>query len=202
MKSPDGAMHRPSGLAVGPDGSLYVSDDIRGRVYRIVYSGSNAADTAASVTPCPSASASPGKVVVAAAGPPEGTHPDAGAAAAVENLPVPNGATRDEVALGYRIYHGEVGGAPCTGCHGANATGSPLGPDLTSNKWLWGDGSYELDHRDHQRGRAAAQAVPLPDAADGWSSAHSRAGLGGRGLRVGGEPPLIEATQGLRMILI
>ena len=31
--------------------------------------------------------------------------------------------------------------APCAGCHGTNAKGTPLGPDLTSGKWLWGDGS-------------------------------------------------------------
>jgi mono/diheme cytochrome c family protein len=46
------------------------------------------------------------------------------------------------VALGDRIYHGQVGGATCTGCHGAGATGTPLGPDLTDTKWLWSDGSY------------------------------------------------------------
>jgi len=45
------------------------------------------------------------------------------------------------VALGSRIFHGQVGGASCTGCHGANATGTPLGPDLTKQKWMWSDGS-------------------------------------------------------------
>lgn len=46
------------------------------------------------------------------------------------------------VALGNRIYHGEVGGASCAGCHGASGTGGPLGPNLTDKKWLWSDGSY------------------------------------------------------------
>lgn len=35
--SPRGAAHRPSGLAQGPDGSLYVTDDRGGRIWRIVY---------------------------------------------------------------------------------------------------------------------------------------------------------------------
>ena len=139
-ETPDGAAHRPSGLAVSPDGSLYVSDDIRGRIYRIVYKG-GAGSGAGAITPCPSASAAAGKLMEASAKPPEGTHPNAGAAATA-NLPVPTGATATMVALGDRIYHGEVGGASCVGCHGANATGSPLGPNLTSQKWLWSDGSY------------------------------------------------------------
>jgi mono/diheme cytochrome c family protein len=46
------------------------------------------------------------------------------------------------VALGERIYGGQVGGATCTGCHGADAKGTPLAPDLTDTQWLWGDGSY------------------------------------------------------------
>ncbi len=35
--SPRGARHRPSGLAQGPDGSLYVSDDKGGRIWRISF---------------------------------------------------------------------------------------------------------------------------------------------------------------------
>ena len=30
-------VHRPCGLAQGPDGSLFITDDIKGRVYRIEY---------------------------------------------------------------------------------------------------------------------------------------------------------------------
>jgi mono/diheme cytochrome c family protein len=133
VMTPDGAAHRPSGLAVGADGSLYVSDDIRGRIYRIVYQGGGQAGP---ITPCPSAASPAGSIVEAAAKPPEGTNPDTISAN-------PEAATQDVVALGDRIYHGEVGGAACAGCHGANAKGSPLGPDLTTKKFLWSDGSFE-----------------------------------------------------------
>jgi mono/diheme cytochrome c family protein len=46
------------------------------------------------------------------------------------------------VLLGDRIYHGEVGGATCAGCHGLNGSGTPLGPNLIDSQWLWSDGSY------------------------------------------------------------
>jgi mono/diheme cytochrome c family protein len=131
-KSPEGATHRPTGLAVGPDGALYVSEDIKGRIYRIVYTG-DLSGPAPKGTPCPSISAPVGGVVQATAQPPESN---------TAGLPVPEGSSPDMVALGNRIFHGQVGGASCTGCHGANGTGSPLGPDLTKKKWMWSDGSF------------------------------------------------------------
>jgi mono/diheme cytochrome c family protein len=120
---------------VGPDGSLYVTDDQKGRVWRITYVGGDAEAKLHSV-----ATTSPpvGTPAAAKALPPEGLHKDAGAAA---TLPVPPGATAAAVALGQQVFAGQVGGAPCTGCHGSDGKGSPLGPNLTAGKWTWSDGS-------------------------------------------------------------
>lgn len=41
--SPGDAEFRPTGLAVGPDGSLYITDDQKGRVWRVFYEGSEVA---------------------------------------------------------------------------------------------------------------------------------------------------------------
>jgi glucose/arabinose dehydrogenase len=34
---PANAAHRPVGVTEGPDGSLYISDDRAGRIWRVVY---------------------------------------------------------------------------------------------------------------------------------------------------------------------
>ena len=129
-KEPGGAVHRPSGLAVGPDGALYITDDKAGRIWRVTYNGDPNAPIEAAPAPTKQAEASPGAL------PPEGMHPDAG-------LPVPPGATAQQVALGKKIFHGEVAGGTCAGCHGADGIGTPVGADLQSGTWLWGDGSLQ-----------------------------------------------------------
>ena len=135
VEDPGQALHRPMGLAVAPDGALYISDDRRGRIWHVTYHGPMTAGIAAARPPAKPAASS-----TAAQLPPEGIHPDAGVQAAGA-LPTPPGATPAQVTLGSRIYQGQVANAPCAGCHGNNAEGTPLGPDLTSSTWLWGDGS-------------------------------------------------------------
>jgi glucose/arabinose dehydrogenase len=36
LKDPHRAAYRPSGLALAPDGALYISDDQRGRIWKVV----------------------------------------------------------------------------------------------------------------------------------------------------------------------
>ena len=133
-KDPGRAAFRPSGLAVGPDGALYIGDDVHGRIWRVTYRGDAATAHPATAPALAQASSSSGAV-----SPPEGTHADAARSAV--DLPVPSGATKAQVALGDRIFHGEVSGGTCSGCHGSDARGTPVGPDLTSGKWIFGDGS-------------------------------------------------------------
>jgi glucose/arabinose dehydrogenase/mono/diheme cytochrome c family protein len=132
-KEPGRAAHRPSGLAMGPDGALFISDDQRGRIWRVTYEGSGAAQVADAPAPQAGASASSTEL------PPEGMHPDANRATA--SLHAPPGVSKNQLALGERIFHGEAAGGTCTGCHGSDGKGSTMGADLTSGAWLWGDGT-------------------------------------------------------------
>ena len=59
----------------------------------------------------------------------------------VATLPIPLGFTREQIALGDRAFHGEAAGGLCSTCHGNDAKGTPVGSDLTTGMYIWGDGS-------------------------------------------------------------
>jgi mono/diheme cytochrome c family protein len=48
-----------------------------------------------------------------------------------------------DVSLGDKIFHGRANGGTCFSCHGQNAKGTTLAPDLTDGKWINTDGSRE-----------------------------------------------------------
>lgn len=50
VAAPDEAQYRPTGLAQGPDGSLFISDSVTGRIWRVVYTGKISAATVTSQT--------------------------------------------------------------------------------------------------------------------------------------------------------
>jgi glucose/arabinose dehydrogenase/mono/diheme cytochrome c family protein len=184
FKDPGKAAHRPSGLALGPDGALYVSDDVKGRIWRITFTGD---PTTTGLEAAPAAKSREAATSPPAA-PPEGIHPEAGTAAA--SLPTPPGSTPEQVAFGKRIFHGEAGGATCAGCHGSDAVGTPVGPDLTTGRWLWGDGSLESikktietgvpEPKEHPGAMPPMGGVNLPEtdlkavAAYVWAVGHQR----------------------------
>lgn len=130
--------YRPSGLLVGQDGALYIADDVKGRVWRVTYHG-------------------PANLKALAAAPAPKAASGAGSAA---TLPIPPGATAEQVAAGDKLYHGQT----CGGCHGVDAKGTPVGPDLTSGKYLWGDGSLASIRKTIEEGVAMPkeyrQAMP------------------------------------------
>ncbi len=129
FKDPGRAAFRPTGLAEAPDGSIYVADDKHGRIWRIDYEGNGSDRVVSAAAATETAKTSQNTL------PPEGIHPHAG------SLPVPPGATREQVELGDRIFQGKAASGTCSGCHGGDAGGSPQGPPLNSGHWLWSDGS-------------------------------------------------------------
>jgi glucose/arabinose dehydrogenase/mono/diheme cytochrome c family protein len=128
---PGKAAFRPTGLAEAPDGALYISDDVHGRIWRVTYDGDGSDKVAAAPAPVEVATSSSPL-------PPEGMHPDAGRARA---LPTPPGSSPDQVALGDKIFHGEADNGTCSGCHGMDAGGTPQGPPLNTGHWMWSNGS-------------------------------------------------------------
>jgi mono/diheme cytochrome c family protein len=62
----------------------------------------------------------------------------------LDGLRTPIGATREQLELGDRVFHGEAAGGKCSECHGWDAKGTGNGNDLTTGMWIWGDGSLRM----------------------------------------------------------
>lgn len=112
------AIFRPTGVAVGPDGALYISEDTKGRIWKVTYQGPASAPVASAPAPQYGAQAASG-------------------GAETSGLPIPPGATAAQVAHGQVVFKG----GSCGACHGADAAGGPVGPPLNTGSPIWTDGS-------------------------------------------------------------
>lgn len=76
---------------------------------------------------------------------------------------MPEGVTEEMVSQGREIFHGA---GLCYTCHGQDAKGLPnLGADLTDDKWVHNDGSYEGIINTIESGVTAEQSTsgtPMP----------------------------------------
>ncbi len=118
--------------------------------------GSNTTSTAApAAAPTPSTGAPAGSTTAggavagstAAPGAAAGTTSTAGAPGAAAGGGAAQGGgagsiTAAQVAEGDSIFHGQTAGGTCFTCHGQDAKGTALAPNLSDNVWIDGDGTY------------------------------------------------------------
>jgi mono/diheme cytochrome c family protein len=135
------AERRPCGLAQGPDGALYITDDVKGAIFKVTYNAKAA--TTASAKAAPAATAAPAKPAVKgkttaskttatkkAATP---SKPTAKTASAKPALPA--GVTQARFDAGKALY-----ATNCVVCHQADGGGvGNLNPPLVKTSWVLGD---------------------------------------------------------------
>ncbi len=95
-------------------------------------------------------------LVVAACGGAEKSGDDAAADAVVAAVDPatldPATITPRELALGDSLFHGLIGATSCQACHGPEAKGGTVAPDLTDSTWLHNDGSYGAIYKQVETG--------------------------------------------------
>ncbi|HKO32585.1 MAG TPA: c-type cytochrome [Candidatus Limnocylindria bacterium] len=89
------------------------------------------ADTAPAANPAPAPAADTGAAKSA----------DTGKAVAGGGGGGGGGGDAKLIALGDSIFHGQAGGGTCYVCHGQDAHGSAVAPNLTDGEWLNNDGN-------------------------------------------------------------
>jgi len=114
------AVYRPMGLAMGPDGSLYVSDTEKGRVWKIAFTGDKTKFGAAQLAKMKLRKQLPSL-----------KDPD----------PVKNNLMKGMLTGGAKIYN-----TYCTNCHQQNGKGDGnMFPPLSGSEWVTGGKFMEKD---------------------------------------------------------
>lgn len=96
-------------------------------------------------------------VIAAACGggdkPAEGAADASAAAASVDPASLdPKSITPQELALGDSLFHGLIGATSCQACHGPDAKGGTVAPNLTDAEWLHSDGSFGAIYKQIETG--------------------------------------------------
>lgn len=108
------AKHRPSGLAVGPDGSLYITEDRNGRIWKVSYTGDKAAFGGEQLARMREEKQTASNI--------RRPHPEE------DNL------QKEEIAGGEQIYR-----TYCASCHQRDGQGTDRYPPLAGTDWVTGD---------------------------------------------------------------
>jgi len=117
--------------------------------------GSDTAAGGAPATPPPAADTQPAG---AAEAPADTAAPGAAPAAGAGG----GAGTPQQIALGDSIFHGQAGGGTCYVCHGQDAKGSAVGPNLTDGEWINTDGSLEGIVKTIKSGVPSPKKAPAP----------------------------------------
>ena len=128
VKEPGRAAFRPSGLALGPDGALFISDDVHGRIWRVTSHG----DADAPVAPAPARSSPPRR-------PAKPDRRKASILTRVDALAasLPVAARCDERRRSRSAIASSTAkrrAAPAPGCHGSDARGGAQAPSLVNGQ--------------------------------------------------------------------
>ena len=67
----------------------------------------------------------------------------------------PTHITKADLALGDSIFHGLIGATSCQACHGPDAKGGTVAPNLTDSTWLHSDGSFPAIYHQIETGVTA-----------------------------------------------
>lgn len=117
LENQSDALHRPMGLAMGPDGSLYISDSVKGKIWRVMFKGDRE---------------NFGEKQLAGMEEEKRT---------ASNVREPHEA--DDYMLGnteLTTVGGNIYQTYCRGCHQSNGQGSfPRWPPLAGTDWVTGD---------------------------------------------------------------
>lgn len=114
------AKYRPMGLAMGPDGSLYISDSEKGRIWRIMYKGDKSKFGNAQLS-----------VMVKRKN-------------EASNIKLPD-EIRDNLDKGSIIKGAETFNTYCAVCHQRDGLGNDRFPPLSGSEWVVGDKAFLIN---------------------------------------------------------